>query len=306
MPAAAATAADTSTRLKRSANRSLSARSLRLRNIAAATTAAMCSPLTDSRCVSPLRRIASASVLADGILVAGDKGDGDPRLAALQPAMDMPRQPLPDRIEPAARAGLDQLDRPQRLADRADAPEPRVAGEVIGPRHRHRRRRHQPRAHPNDRAAHQPLRRLVLIDRYPQPRRQRRVAWRQGQADRALGDHRLDPFDPGLERRDDWPIEPRRGDPFGPRPDQARNPPPRHSANQPSARPLRSRLSAKPPRPRPAARQMNAAQSSGRPSANQAAIPVPKPTTSHGGSCARSASSSASSRSPSVDVHAPQ
>ncbi len=43
-------------------------------------------------------------VLADRILVAGDESDGDSRLRALQPAMDVPREPLPDRVEPAARA----------------------------------------------------------------------------------------------------------------------------------------------------------------------------------------------------------
>ena len=84
--------------------------------------------------------------LADGILVAGHEGDGDPRLSALQPAVNMARQPLPNRIEPAARAGPDQLDRPQRLAHRAYAAEPGVAGEVVGPGHRHRGRRHQPGA----------------------------------------------------------------------------------------------------------------------------------------------------------------
>ena len=61
MPAAAATPAETSTRLKRSASRSLRASSFRLKNIAKATTAAMCSPLTDRRWVRPLRRMASAS-----------------------------------------------------------------------------------------------------------------------------------------------------------------------------------------------------------------------------------------------------
>ena len=39
-------------------------------------------------------------LLADRILVAGHKGDGDPRLAARQPAVDMPRQPCRTRSSP--------------------------------------------------------------------------------------------------------------------------------------------------------------------------------------------------------------
>ena len=44
-----------------SASVGLSASSRSTRNIVAATTAVMCSPLTDSKCASPERRIASAS-----------------------------------------------------------------------------------------------------------------------------------------------------------------------------------------------------------------------------------------------------
>ena len=262
MPAAAATAADTSTRLKRSASRSLSASSLRLRNIAKATTAAMCSPLTDSKCVRPLRRIASASSSLDRILVAGDEGDGDPRLSRRQPAADVPREPLPDRSSPPRGAGLDQLDRPQRLADRADAPEPRVAGEIVGPGQRHRRRRHQPGAQPDVAPAHQPLRRLVLVDRHPHPRRKRRVGRRQGQADRALGDHRLDPLDPRLELAAIAGASSRGAATHSARAHTSAQPSAAASANQPSARPLRSAPERRsPPRPAPPPRQMNAAQS---------------------------------------------
>ena len=60
-PATAPVPAATTTRLKRKASLSLSARSFSVRNMAAPMTAAMWRPLTESRWASPLRRIASAS-----------------------------------------------------------------------------------------------------------------------------------------------------------------------------------------------------------------------------------------------------
>ena len=67
--------------------------------------------------------------------------------------------------------------------------------------------------------------------------------------------------------------------------------------NIPIARPARPLPATSPVRNSAAPRQMTADHCHGLPSANQAAIPDPRPTTSHGGSWARSASSRLSSRS---------
>ena len=226
----------------------------------------MCRPLTDSRCVSPLRRIASASSWLDGILVAGHEGDGDPGLAALPAGREYAAPSLcADRIEPAAR----------RRAGPA-RPAPATCRPRRSPGTRHRARNHRSRAAPSAAAAPagraaelprldaSPAGALSSIDRYPDPRRQRRVAWRQGQADRALARRWLDPFDLASSDAIDWPLEPRRRHPLGPRPDQAAAQ--RRGKREPAERSSRSAPARAQSRqaPRPAARHRNAAHSSGR------------------------------------------
>ena len=160
------------------------------------TTAAMCRPLTDSRCVRPLRRIASASswstafwspVASATAMPAGPRGSR---------AADMLAQAVrgPGRARAARR--LVDRDRAERLADRANAPEPGIAREIVGAGQRHRRRRRQPRAHRDPRARRDTGGNLVLVDRHPDARRQgRRRRARSAAA-------------PCLARRDGRPLRP--------------------------------------------------------------------------------------------------
>ena len=53
---------------------------------------------------------------------------------------------LRTRSRPAGARGVYRPRRPERLADRADALEPGIAREIVGPRQRHRRRRREPGA----------------------------------------------------------------------------------------------------------------------------------------------------------------
>ena len=106
-----------------------------MRNIAKATTAAMCRPLTDSRWVRPLRRIASASswstafwspVASAMAIPAGLRGKsrGDMVAGGRSRA----------RSRPCGCGRAQDGHRTQRLADRADALEPGVAREIVGAR----------------------------------------------------------------------------------------------------------------------------------------------------------------------------
>ena len=93
----------------------------RVRNMAKATTAAMCRPLTDSRCVRPLRRIASASSWSTAFwspvasAMAIPAGLGGSRAAIWR------RSAVADAVEARGLRRHDHGHRAQRLADRADA-----------------------------------------------------------------------------------------------------------------------------------------------------------------------------------------
>jgi len=73
-------------------------------------------------------------VLADAILVPGDEGDRDPRFITGEPRTDVAGKALTQRFEPAPAAGLNDRDRAERLADRADTLEPGIARKIVGAR----------------------------------------------------------------------------------------------------------------------------------------------------------------------------
>ena len=176
-------------------------------------------------------------------------------------------------------------------------PEPGVAGEIIAAGQRHRRRRRQPGAQAaSARPRASPSGAPSCLDRDPHPRRQLGVGRRQRQPQIALGDRVSTRSTLASELGDQRPLEPRRRDPGRARPDQARS---RASApartSPPRARPARRAAGSRPAPAPPNAR--NATQWLGSSSANQAAMPAPKPTTNHGGSCPRSRSRKASTRS---------
>ncbi len=189
------------------------------------------------------------------------------------------------------------LDRAERLADRADLPEPGIPGEVIGAGKRHRRRRREPGAQLDLASSGEPGGRLVRIDGDPHAAGQRCIVRRQGKANRSAARRGVRPFrhGPATETTSGDPAAPRRPDRRAARRSRSQSPSP--GQNRPSARPARPLPASRPARNSAAPRQMTAAHCRGPPKENHAAMPVPRPTTSHGGSWARSASSRLSSRS---------
>ena len=208
------------------------------------------------------------------------------------------------RSSPLRLAGRDDRHRPDRLADRADALEPGVAGEIMGAGQRHRRRRRS-RARPGSsrpRAIPAGSSSSSIDTRTRGGKCRHRAGASVSRTDR-------------LARQDTRPARPSRRtsvttgrssrgccDPLGPQPDSAQpsvaaKREPAERPPGPSAREGRSRQRATPRRQAQERQPIAAAASS----ANQAAIPLPKPTTSQSGSCARSASRSFSSPSRSAE-----
>ena len=303
MPASAPTAAATRTRRKRSASAGLKASSFRVSSITAPTTAVRWSPLTESRWARP----GAAHRLGIGL---GNADTGRrwraPRRCRPRPRRRAARGCAPQaagasrrsaRARPCAEAGRDQGD-VERAAGAADPLEPGGAGEIIGARHRHRRRRHQPGAQPDGGAGGERRGASLLVDIDPQPRRQ------AGAADRARPRSRnvrsaASAWTLSIRARELHQLlalEPRRRGALGLPPDQAaaqgggkgedrqRPSPPRRPRR-------RRRPSAK--RQRRAARKAIQPGRSG--SQNQAAMPSISPTGSQSGSWLCSASNRRSS-----------
>ena len=208
----------------------------------------MCSPLTDSKCVSPERRIASASSSLTAGLVAG----GERR-------RDSARRARAARRGCARRAG-----RAARRARRRAPARPRSTGPIARARPRRCRANQASRAKswpPGSAIGGGGWSRALT----PDPRALRRVpsgaslagsdtrsaaavapAGAKRQPQIALGDELLDPLDPRLEHGDHRPLEPRRGDPRRCAPRSARTPRP-----APARRPAARGPAAPAPTPRP-------------------------------------------------------
>ena len=221
MPTSAPTPAETSTRLKRRASRSLSARGFSVRNMAAPMTAAICSPLTERRWARPLRLMASASSsdtafwspVASAVAMLPDAPSNCPR--------NMAPQAVPQRIEASRLRRLNHFDVAERTPDRAEAAEPGVAGEIMRSGQSHGRRRHKSGANPNLRTCSDSGWSRLCLCGHAQATRQNRIQRRERQAQVALARNRFDPFDCRVETRDHRPFQPRRSNPFRTQPNQA-------------------------------------------------------------------------------------
>jgi hypothetical protein len=228
-------------------------------------------------------------LLNDAVLVAGGKGNGDP---------GRPLGKARGNVRAQAAAGAFQASLPrrcqdgwrvQRLPHRSDSLEPGVPGEIIGAGQRHPRRRRQPGAHLNSGPAREPGRHVFVGDGNPDLGRQRRSFGPDQQAQRLLGRKVIDCLDPPGDLGDHRPLQPWCPDPLRPRPHQGaaerrrQRKPAKRTACAPAAH-------AKPASDSAAAVHRKPAQCAGCPSVNHAAMPLAKPTTSQGGSWARSAS----------------
>ena len=188
MPAAAATPAETSTRLKRSARRLAEREQLQGEEHCEGDDRGDVQAADRQQVREPAAAHRVGVVGVHRILVAGRERDGDAgrarREAATRCACEG-RSAL-GRGRGAA-AGRDHRHRPHRLADRAQSPEPGVAREIVGAGKRHRRRRREPGLDPDLGARGDPCGKLVLVDRDPHVRRKRRIAGRKGQPHRIPG-----------------------------------------------------------------------------------------------------------------------
>ena len=110
--------------------------------------------------------------------------------------------------------------RPQHLADRADAVEPCVAREIIGPRQRHGRRRREPGPELNLRVRRYPLRKLILVDRHSDERWKRWIMRFDQEPDCSPGSKVLNGCHCSAHVSHYGTIESRLRDPIGADPDQ--------------------------------------------------------------------------------------
>ena len=182
-------------------------------------------------------------VLVDRILVASSKRNGDPGRTFGQALGNVPTQILADSVEPPRRGRLSDGDVAQGLANRADAPEPGVAREIISAGERHRWRRGQPGAHADTAPGSNSRRKVFLINRDPHLRRQGCIGRSNQQPDLVPRCEMVDRFD---------------------RPGNLRD----HRMPQPSARPTLPRPSANPATARAAATHRKARHSTALSSAN--------------------------------------
>ena len=202
----------------------------------------MCSPLTDSRWVRPLAAHRLGVLFGDRILVAGGERGGDPGRAGSEGcSADMPRAGgCAARSSPRGSAGSRTSTGPIALPTAPMPLEPGVAGEIVAAGQRHRRRRREPGPEPDQRPARQPVRRVLVVDRHPNPRRQRRIGGAQRQPERRLWRRDVRPARPGpsnLGRPAAARAAARRPTPT--RAQTRAQPSVAASANQPSARPAR-------------------------------------------------------------------
>ena len=208
----------------------------------------MCRPLTDSRCVRPLRRIASAS--------SSSTAFWSPVASAMAIPAGLARQALARcgaegrsraRSRPCGSAGCDDGHRPERLADRADPLEPGVAREIVGAGQRHRRRRREPGAQAGSRRPARCRRAACPRRSRPAPAAAaRRPPGASVSRTVCLGGEMIDATRPGRRTRSPRGRSSRGCATHAERAQTRAQPSVAASANQPSARPARPLPSTKP------------------------------------------------------------
>ena len=123
-------------------------------------------------------------------------------------------------LEPVRLGRLHHDQGAHRLTDRSDAPKPGVPREIVSSRERHRRRRRQPRFHPDLRTRRDPGWQILLVERDPDVRRKRTAGGRDEQPDRVPGSQIIDRFDPARHIANCRAAEPRLRHPIRAHPNQ--------------------------------------------------------------------------------------
>ena len=162
-------------------------------------------------------------LLGQRALVTGRERRGDGALRLFQPAPDMLIERRPQRGQALLLTGAQDFHHSECPAGRSKAGEPGVARIIMRPGKRHRHRRREARAQPDDRAAAKALRHLLVRHVDSKQRRQRRVAGLQHQPKAVPRGELLDPLNLRLELNDGRALQPRGRDPSAPKPDEGRS-----------------------------------------------------------------------------------
>ena len=162
-------------------------------------------------------------LFADAAAIAGGERGRDRARTAIYAAADMIRQPgAPFRHSASPTAfprRADEFDLAQRLSGSSNALEPGRARKIISARHRHGRRRHQPRLQPDHRARAKLRQRLFVRKADAKLGREFRFAQRSQHQPYALpGGQLFHREHGGLEAGDLRPFQARRRHPLGAKP----------------------------------------------------------------------------------------